>query len=574
MEKIKEILVKQTLYRPIKKYQALYINEVLYEQIFNEEFVWDKSSKKIEEMFSITTTKTDNELNFHGFSDLQTDPLNIALSGNDGSGRAFFINDIYNIKGQKTSLATSPNPVYNNGNFPLPAAIKEGILSNIVNNDFPVPSYKTLAILYINKNCIFQDHYLDIDNSIKIKEEIIPCAIQIRVHQNNEMYRISNHLLLNKSINEDIFIENIAKVEAFKYCDRFLHGSWSVGNVSIDGNLLDFDTACFLNNRNPQFSNTNKYKSNYFGFEKLGAEKIIDILKLDNKKFNRLYEKYLLYYFCNLIGLEFDIDYFKYQKDIDNLFNCFIRLSKQFNQNLCGSYVYEYTNDKTAIYNFSNFFQKYLTLKTGNMSDIFMGISLLINDFIDRNENCPKMTEENIIDFFSDFLIVDYDKILNEAKNFVQLYDTLFNKLEITNDILFKQIFINENKYYIYNKENVYGYLSYCFENKIYSKEIISLILNKIISCNYRRLSKKNNFALKITEQHLYYLTIENDTFYLTLYSFNKDIDFAKFSFNNKEFYLKHIENKYILKSEKIKFIPSDLIDINIKVFVNGNYIN
>lgn len=574
MKELKEILIKQTLYKPIEKYQVLYINESLYEQIFNEKFTWSKSSEKIEEIFSVTTIKTDKELEISGFSDLQTDPLNIALSGNKGSGRAFFINDIFNLKGQKTTLATSSNPVYNNGNFPLPAAIKEAILSNIINNDFPVSSYKTLAILYINKNCIFQDHYLDLDNSIKIKEDIIPCAIQIRVYQNNEMYRISNHLLLNTTINEDLLIENMAKIEAFKYCDRFLHGSWSVGNVSIEGNLLDFDTACFLNNRNPQFSNTNKYKSNYFGFEKLGAEKILEILNLDTVEFNKKYEEYLLYYFCDLIGLDFNNYYFKYKKDIDKLFEKFVDLSKKFNQNICGSYVYEYTNNKTAIYNFSNFFQKYLTLKTGKASDMFLGISLLINDFIDKNENCPKMTEEKVIEFFADSLITDYELILTNAKEFVQLYDAFFNKINITNEILFKQIFINEDKYYIYNKENIYGYLSYCFENKIYSKETINLILNKIITCNYRKISSKNNFALKITEQYLYYLTIENNLFYLTLYSFNKDIDFAKFSFNGKEFYLKHIQNKYILKSEKIPFTPSDLIDANIAVLVNGNYIN
>ena len=88
--------------------------------------------------------------------------------------------------------------------------------------------------------------------------------------------------------------KKLVKIEANKFCDRFLHGSWSVGNISTEGNLIDFDTSSFVKGRFPQYSNTNKYKSNYFGYELLGQKIMINSIS-NNEKLEKImndeYEK-------------------------------------------------------------------------------------------------------------------------------------------------------------------------------------------------------------------------------------------------------------------------------------------
>ena len=97
MEKIKEFLNEKYLsseevYEAKEKYNVVYINENLYEEIFEEEYNWEIASQKISDMFSITTDKekSNGKKIGEGFADMQEDPFGIALSNNLGSGRAFF----------------------------------------------------------------------------------------------------------------------------------------------------------------------------------------------------------------------------------------------------------------------------------------------------------------------------------------------------------------------------------------------------------------------------------------------------------------------------------------------------
>ena len=62
MEKIKEFLNEKYLsseevYKSKEKYNVVYINESLYEEIFNEKYNWEEASTKITNMFSITLDK-------------------------------------------------------------------------------------------------------------------------------------------------------------------------------------------------------------------------------------------------------------------------------------------------------------------------------------------------------------------------------------------------------------------------------------------------------------------------------------------------------------------------------------
>lgn len=262
MEKIKEFLNEKYLsseevYKSKEKYNVVYINESLYEEIFNEKYNWEEASTKITNMFSITLDKekSSGEKIGEGFADMQEDPFGIALSNNLGSGRAFFYGSNFNIKGEKTKLATSPKSIYSNGKYALSASIKETVISNILAKDFIIPNFESLAILEKKEKYNFLEEYLDEDDNIEVREFYLPCAIEIRYYKEKELYRISNSIINKDTYTKENLKElaqKIGKIEANKFTDRFLHGSWSSGNITPYGNLIDFDTSTFVKSRFPQ----------------------------------------------------------------------------------------------------------------------------------------------------------------------------------------------------------------------------------------------------------------------------------------------------------------------------------
>ena len=279
-----ENLCEQYVYKAKESYNVVYINPKLYEEIFEEEYEWEKASRQISKMFSITLDeeKSNKQIIGKAFSDKQLDPTGMALSGNLGSGRAYFYGSKFNIKGDKTKLATSPKSIYSNGKYALSAAIKETVISNILADDFAIPTFESLAILETKEKFDFIDEYMDSDDIIRAETYNLPCCIEIRVNKDKELYRISNSLINKDTFtikDAENFCEKLAKIEANKFCDRFLHGSWSVGNISTKGNLIDFDTAAFVKGRFPQYSNTNKYKSNYQIEKAVKENKIFKIEK-------------------------------------------------------------------------------------------------------------------------------------------------------------------------------------------------------------------------------------------------------------------------------------------------------
>ena len=114
MNKISENnLVEHNVYKAKQKYSLVYVNKELYKKIFKEEYS-SSSKQKLEEMFSLTIEEnySNGEKVGKGYADRQYDESGIALSGNKGSGRAFFYYDNFNFKGDKTLLATSSDKYY------------------------------------------------------------------------------------------------------------------------------------------------------------------------------------------------------------------------------------------------------------------------------------------------------------------------------------------------------------------------------------------------------------------------------------------------------------------------------
>lgn len=611
MEKIDEVpnikenfkienLCVQYVYQAKEKYNVIYINSKLYAEIFKEKYEWQTAKQRIIDMFSIALDeeKSNKQIAGKAYSDKQLDPTGIALSSNLGSGRAFFYKNCFNIKGDKTKLATAPKDIYNNGKYALSAAIKETVIANILVDDFIIPTFETLAILDKKERFDFEDEYMDADDVIRKEVYNLPCSIEIRVNKEKELYRISNSLI-NKdkyTINElEDFCEKLAKIEANKFCDRFLHGSWSVGNISIDGNLIDFDTATFVKGRYPQYSNTNKYKSNYFGYELLGQKlmikSILDYENIENANkietnlddlMNEKYKENMKIRFCDLIGLNYNLHYKKYNKYIDSLYEKFNVLSRKFLPNYYETNVAENSGDITYLFDFSKFFQKYLITKKDYKNNILLGMKLLLNDIEYIEYEKIGMIKEKIQEFFYENIVDEknIDNSINNAMDFIEEYDELFNLIsketELSN-IKVKQYIINANRNYLYGNENIYGEISYLYDIKKIDEKTTNRIINALINTNKRNNYNKkdeNKLGLQIYEDLLTYLVLSENYYYLVIEPYsNTEIEFAKAIINGQEVMMRHFsdENGNIMVSEKTEFdnLP-DILNFNIKLKING----
>ncbi len=594
---LEDNFVEQQVYKAKAKFIPLYINAELYEQIFNVKYEEESAFENISKIFSITLNKdkSNNELLGNGYADKQEDPMGISLSGNQGSGRAYFYGECFNIKGDKTTLATSHKEVYSNGKFSLAAAIKEAIISNILSKELTIPTFETLAILDTTDNFEFISEYLATDDTVKEERYVLPSVIEIRVNKDKRLYRISNAFVNKDKVSFeqlDQLSNKLALLEAEKFMKRFLHGSWSVGNISVNANLIDFDTSSFVKGRNPQYSNTNKYKSNYFGYEILGSKMILKLLYdngLDSQKYQFVeleksidtkYNEYLKIEFCKIIGLDYNKHYLQYKDIIDELFEKFINLSRQFLPNYYDLNVLEENSNNTFIYDFSKFFQHYLIGRKKNSNDILFGVNLLLNDTTKVSYKKVGFIRDKIEDFFKDYILQDCDdsKVLSEAINFVNLYSKLFDKVEKehdVNDIKFKQYILNMNRNYLYGSEDTYSVLSYLYSEKRLDNLTLNKIINNLIMTNIRNFSsttKEYLCSLNLCGDYLSYMVLSRNYYYFILIHYTDfEIRFAKLCINEEEFMFHYNMNDDIFISEKIPYNDlNEITNINVKMSVNG----
>ena len=595
-----ENLCEQYAYKAKENYNVVYINSKVYEEIFEEEYKWEKASRQISEMFSITLDeeKSNKQIKGKAFSDKQLDPTGMALSGNLGSGRAYFYGSKFNIKGDKTKLATSPKSIYSNGKYALSAAIKETVISNILADDFAIPTFESLAILETKEKFDFIDEYLDSDDIIRAETYNLPCCIEIRVNKDKELYRISNSLINKDTFtikDAENFCEKLAKIEANKFCDRFLHGSWSVGNISTKGNLIDFDTAAFVKGRFPQYSNTNKYKSNYFGYELLGQKlmikSIIENGNIENNEeiqnhledlMNKKYKENMKIRFCDLIGLDYNLHYEKYSKYIDSLCEKFNILSRKFLSNYYETNVAEDNGEITYIFDFSTFFQNYLIEKVKNKANKLFGLKLLLNKTENISYEKVGMIKEKVEEFFSEDLVYesDMDSLMLYAMDFIEEYDKLFTKVNEDYDlsnIRLKQYIINADRNYLYGNRNIYGELSYLYENQKIDSKTLNKIITALIKTNKRNNYNKRNeniIGLQLYEDCLTYFVISSNYYYLVLEPFSSvEIEFAKAIINGEELMMSHSsnENGNIMISETVEFTSlPNILAYDTKIKING----
>lgn len=489
-QKGEEVFLKVPLYRRKSKYKILYVNPKLFEKYFHTTYTFEKACEYLSGYFSVTINEhyKDNNIKIgDAYVDYQADPTNIALDGNKGSGRAYYIGENFNIKGELTPLATSPYPVYNNGKLSLESAIHETLISNVISSELTIPTYQTLAVLDPEETYYFP-----------MSDRAMKCGVMVRVYEKNELYRLShrfvNKIPFTRSELHKIAL-NMGIIEGQKYIHRLLHGAWSVGNLSIDTNLIDFDTTYFVQNRNPSFSFTPKYKTNYFGFEDLGQLKILEIvlnseLNIDKVTINELEnilisnkEKEIIKLFPKLMGLDIEVN-----GELEYLVHEFIRLSKYYFQSYEELNTINPNNNEVALFNFSRFFRYYPNLVKEKKYTINKALELILNGEGEVFDTSDPNLKEVIERYFKKNQInsnEEYMKLFEGVIYFIIQYDKLFRKnIQDIDDAVKRAYIINEDRKYLFNNAMLKYYLADNYDGT--NNELINNIMNLVISGSIR----------------------------------------------------------------------------------------
>lgn len=561
----KETFVLQNAYSLMEQVKPIYINEKLYKEIFNIKFDWEEAQKVISNLFSITLNPEKGESRKSRISvyvDKQTDDTNISLNNNLGSGRAYYMGKHFNIKGEKTVLATSEREEYNNGKFPLTSAIFEAITANVISHDIEFSSFRVLAILDINSK------YKFIWN-----EGELPCGQIVRL-DNGKLDRITHLFQNNISLNKEkiySMADKFGKLEAEKFVERILHGAWSCGNISPEAQMIDLDTVCSVKGRNPQYSFADKYITNYFGYEYLGQIKVIETiinskLNKDNVTADEVKEILTKSYnneindrFINLMGFDsVKIDE-QLRTEINQLAQDFKNISNKMYPNFIDMAVWKEYLGYTYIFDFSRFFKYYPILKRSKYMGIDNAINILLNmksgivkdRDIAPNEEIKEFLERNdiIVSEKEQFL-----RLLQQIEEFINSYDIVYNKIlnnNIDKQCLYerKAFIYNEDREYLMVDQNVKLAIMKLYKNdKVQAKTIsrlIELIINSSIRNHKYNSTKVISTNTKIFEEGYFTLCMNNlGKHYLKIVLFK---DIVKENFNNTISLL--INGKEMIKS-------------------------
>jgi len=542
--------LKIPFYKRNNNLEVVYINPIIYEKVFSKKYNYEQAKKDIIERFSVTLEEK-GEIIGYGYVDKQADPTDIALNGNKGSGRAFYLYENCNIKGEKTPFATSPRDDYNNGKYSLDCAIQECLISNVLNRQSTFCNFETLAIIDTKEEYLFPH-----------TSEKLPCGLIIRYYEDKELYRFSHRFVNNIPFNKSELINlsnKIGELEGNKFIKRFLHGAWSIGNLSIDSNMIDLDTSFFVIGRHPQWSFTDRYITNYFGFEEKGQVKVLETIVnsnlnietvsldelskiIEDQKLKTIRKNLLI-----LMGYN-EFEYAKYSQYFDKLADEFIYLSQLIFDNYDNLNCLDENCQNTNLFNFSNFFRYYELLKQKGIWNKQQGLNLLLNknarlfeyNYHDDNYH------EKILSFFRNIIIDSDDKYLdalNRALLFIDEYDRL-NELIDTNERinknqkLIKSYLENEDKIYLTARKWMRAELIDMYQEKgtKYVNDIINTIINFYSDKDYSK-----------------------DDFLCDLYIFDKGILFREISVNGY--------NRICLK------LSNSINEDSISIYLNGKEI-
>lgn len=584
------VFLKLPLYETVKTVTPLYINADVLNRIFHIEYSWAEQSAFIACLFSVTidiTQSTGKQVGWAYIDKQGEDAYGCALVGNQGSGRAYYTGDCFNIKGEKTPLATSAIKRYSDGILKTETAIWSTLIGNTFYEELEAHGSPILAILKLN-----EEH----------------CKI-VRINENGSLDKITHLFYKPHALSEQHLIETaeaFGRLEAEKFSHRILHGAWSAGNISLKGHLIDYDSVCAVKGRQPQFCYTPYYPDNYFGFEYEGQllvlKDIVERPAINSAQipFNFLKEKLLNRFKTELRnGLVYLMGFPNHQKiaeqfkiEIAELADLFHELSHycfyQNKQSLFSNYPSPLF---FQLFDFSAFFRIYPILKlTGSFSSQ-TAFNILIHsprqqDIIETGRN---NVAEDIIpsvkNHFSKYLIA-YDKKISidlekNAMEFINQFDKFFNL--IVNEkydlywIASRAYKINEDRFYLFPVFSVESLL--IGNKKTNEPEIMNRFISRLIKASQRKIYSDNPSDL-ITDMRLFfegtiYLLLNPSGFYQVVIHLDKDrINFPATPNDYWQIQVKdqRIDAEYQCFSEftEIKTIPLPFIQL-ISSFTRDN---
>ena len=474
-----ELFLKLPLYRAQKVYRPIYINEELFQKYFGALHLSSRQEKAdfLSKYFScsLTPSAKDSEQVGWAYVDRQADPSHISLGGNLGSGRAYYLGENFNIKGEKTPLATSDIRRLSDGYLEAERGIWETIVANALKNDFESGASPILTILDMEETC-----------SVVWREEPVRRVKIVRIDNGGTLDRIS-HIFYNKRqlTKHDLLhtAETFARLEAEKYIHRILHGAWSPGNISPNGDLIDLDTACAVKGRSPSFSATPWHQENYFGFEYKGQARILEMLADDpdiNREkvgaeelttfMQRRKDEFAAEYFVSLMGFKNTKRVIElFHDDITALYRAFRDLAALFYPKLDGLSLKNENSNLIHVVDFSCFFRFYPILKRTHSFSQAVALALMMDNGslqdpfvktylpIIREEDVEEYFESVLKNFLHHFVLTPatLQKARDNLESFVGSYDDLFEKIldvsgENPLEIEARAYLINEDRFYLF----------------------------------------------------------------------------------------------------------------------------
>lgn len=261
------------LYRSQKTYRPVYINRDAYRRLFGAASD-DEMAATLTLLFSTTieAQNADGPAIATAYADYQTDPLGLSLSGNLGSGRAYYAGPVFNIKGEKTPLAQSAKRQFSDGLLEMERALWECLVGTSLQGAITTGLNDVLAVIDMDDLC-----------QVVWRDQPVRRAKVIRIDQ-GAFDRVTHlfhnpHALPAAALHETA--ARFGTLEADRFTERITHGTWSPGNISPAGHLIDFDTVCALKGRGPLYSSTRWHHENRFGYEDGGLRIILRAMAED-----------------------------------------------------------------------------------------------------------------------------------------------------------------------------------------------------------------------------------------------------------------------------------------------------
>ncbi len=444
-----KVFLKVPLYRAKRQYKVAYINLPLFQKLFAPKgrVSHAEAAQIVQRLFNTTIEKdhSTGEKIGTAYCDRQYDPLGLSLSGNLGSGRAYYVGKCFNIKGEKTPLATSDQRRFSDGLLEMERAMWETTVANALQGSISTGLNNVLAILDMSEEC-----------KVLWREESVHRAKIIRVDENGELDRITHLFHAGKPVGKKALLDcakSYGVLEADKFAERILHGSWSPGNISLKGHLIDFDTVCAMKGRTPQYSFTRWHYQNRFGFEIHGQLEILKAMAADKKlnkdkvpfddlreaAFASLRER-LTRRFLGLMGFRDDDKTVKaYAGELQQLTDLWSELSRKTFKRPQDASVKLAASLVLHVFDFSAFFRTYPLQARGGAFDPAAAVRMLCGNGFQKEKPGEKLTLPVQFEFtdklngvIGEHYIatpVEMQMMQIAALQFVKLYDRLYQRI-------------------------------------------------------------------------------------------------------------------------------------------------